>query len=254
LKNDGSVLAWGDNSTGETSVPAAAMSGVVAIAAGGGFTLALKNDGSVLAWGDNSHGETSVPAGAMSGVSAIAVGQWHSIALKNNGSVLAWGYNFYGQAQVPVAAQSGVIAIASGDTYTLALKTDGTVVAWGNNYGGTVTGTQTDWPYFPAIATPVTLEGRVLSGVAAIAGANYHTVALLGTAPLLPCLSTRASGNQLILSWPTNAVGFTLQSTPSLAPPVTWIESTNPPSVIGAQFTVTNSFSGNSKFYRLHKP
>jgi hypothetical protein len=189
----------------------------------------------------------------MSGVSAIAVGQWHSVALKN-GSVMAWGYNFYGQANVPFAAWSGVIAIAAGNTYTLALKTDGTVLAWGNNYGGTVTGTQTDWPYFPGLATPVTLEGRVLNGVTAIAGANYHTVALLGTAPLLPHLSTRASGNQLIFSWPTNASGFTLQWTSNFFAAATWIDFSNPPVVLGGQYTITNSRSGSPQFFRLRKP
>src|SRR5438132_6947719 len=35
---------------------------------GAGYALALKSDGSVLAWGDNTYGETDVPIEAQSGV------------------------------------------------------------------------------------------------------------------------------------------------------------------------------------------
>jgi hypothetical protein len=93
-----------------------------------------------------------------------------------------------------------------------------------------------------------------LSGVTAIAAGGRHTVALIGTALLLPSIDARPSGNELILSWPTNAVGFTLQSTFNLTLPVAWDESTNTPAVIGAQFTVTNAMTGSVQFYRLRKP
>ncbi len=67
-------------------------------------------------------------------------------------------------------------------------------------------------------------------------------------------LTPRPSGNEMILSWPTDAAGFTLQSTLNLTPPVTWIDWTNPPAVIGGQFTVTNTTSGGAQFFRLRKP
>ena len=92
-----------------------------------------------------------------------------------------------------------------------------------------------------------------MSGVTAIAAGDGHSVALIGSAPLLPSLNARPNGNQLILSWPTNAVGFTLQSTINLTPPATWIDSANSPAVIGTQFTVTNTPSGPAQFYRLRK-
>jgi hypothetical protein len=70
---------------------------------------------------------------------------------------------------------------------------------------------------------------------------------------LLPSLEGRPNGNKLILSWPTNAVGFKLQSTLDLTPPVTWLDSTSVPAVIGAHFTLTNTTSGGAQFYRLRK-
>jgi hypothetical protein len=58
----------------------------------------------------------------------------------------------------------------------------------------------------------------------------------------------------MILSWPVNATGFTLQSTPNLTPPVTWLDVTNPPMVLGGLFTVTSPISGPAQFFRLRKP
>ena len=240
LKNDGSVLAWGGNYYGQTTVPVAAQSGVTAIAAGEGDTVALKNDGSVLAWGDNGFGQTNVPVAARSGVTAIAAGEGHIVALKNDGSVLAWGANYWGATTVPAAAQSGVAAIAAGGDcddsctgHTVALKHEGNVLAWGDNRSGQTT--------VPAAAQ---------SGVMAIAAGGYHTVALLGTRV---SMDVRRSDNDLILSWPSNATGFTLQSAFQLTPPVTWVDVANEPAVIGGQFTVTNAFSGSALFYRLRK-
>jgi alpha-tubulin suppressor-like RCC1 family protein len=43
LKSDGTVVAWGSNYKGQTTVPSG-LSGVTAIAAGGDHTVALKLD------------------------------------------------------------------------------------------------------------------------------------------------------------------------------------------------------------------
>ena len=58
----------------------------------------------------------------------------------------------------------------------------------------------------------------------------------------------------MILSWPANALGLTLQSTRNLTPPVTWLDVTNPPTVLGGLFTVTNPISGATEFFRLRMP
>ena len=47
----GTVVAWGENTYGQRTVPAG-LDGVVAIAAGAGHALALKNDGTIVAWGE----------------------------------------------------------------------------------------------------------------------------------------------------------------------------------------------------------
>src|SRR6185436_3382248 len=63
----------------------------------GGGTVHGQASGSVVAWGNNGAGQTTVPVIAQSGATAIAAGADHTVALKNNGSVLAWGDNGDGQ-------------------------------------------------------------------------------------------------------------------------------------------------------------
>jgi alpha-tubulin suppressor-like RCC1 family protein len=50
LKMDGTVVAWGDNTTGQCNVPAN-LTDVVAISAGKINNFALKRDGAIVAWG-----------------------------------------------------------------------------------------------------------------------------------------------------------------------------------------------------------
>lgn len=136
VKSDGTVVAWGSNQYGQTDVPVG-LNGVVSVAAGNFHSMALKSDGTVVAWGHNVFGEVTIPAG-LSGVVAISAGV-HSLALKSDGTVVAWGYNRYRQTDVPPGL-TGVMAISAGDNNSFALKNDGTVVGWGQDMHGEVTG------------------------------------------------------------------------------------------------------------------
>jgi alpha-tubulin suppressor-like RCC1 family protein len=113
------VVAWGDNTSGQTSVPFG-LSDVVAIDAGTSHSLALKSDGTVIAWGSNDHGESFVPTGLF-GVKAISGGDAFSIALTANGSVAGWGENSLGQASAP-AGTARVTAISAGYSHTAAVQ------------------------------------------------------------------------------------------------------------------------------------
>lgn len=130
LHRNGTVAAQG-NAFCQASVPVG-LSGVVAIAAGGNFGLALTSVGRVVAWGDNTAGQADGAAG-LSNVVAIAAGRSHALALRSNGQVVAWGDNSNGQLDAPPGL-ANVVAIDVGNDYNLALKSDGTVVAWGDIY------------------------------------------------------------------------------------------------------------------------
>ena len=134
LKSDGTVVVWGDNLYGQSTIPPG-LTDVVSVAAGSLHSLALKADGTVAAWGWNDYGQTTVPAG-LSGVIRVSAGSSHSMALKSDGTVVAWGGLYSGSSsfQVPIAPPSGlsnVVAISAGSGHSLALKSDGSVAAWG---------------------------------------------------------------------------------------------------------------------------
>jgi len=90
------------------------------------------------------------------------------------------------------------------------------------------------------------------SGVTAIAAGDWHTLALLGTAPPpSPRLTITRSGANVILTWPTNAAAFTLQSTTNLVSPALWNTNSPAPVIVNGQNTVTNPAAGAQKFFRL---
>lgn len=69
----------------------------------------------------------------------------------------------------------------------------------------------------------------------------------------LPTLQFSSSGNELTLSWPTNANGFVLQASDTLAPVPNWTPVTAGLSVVGDQNTVTIAATNAMQFFRLQQ-
>lgn len=82
LKQDGTVVAWGDNRYDQCTPPPL-LSNVVAIAGGDYTAYALKTDGTVVAWGRNNAGQTDIPQG-LSNVVAIAASELQATALNRS--------------------------------------------------------------------------------------------------------------------------------------------------------------------------
>jgi hypothetical protein len=133
LRDDGTVLAWGDNRSGQSEEPVPNW-GFVAVAAGGKHSLALRANGSIVAWGSNTWGQCDVPA-PNTGFVAIAGGGNYSVGLQSDGTLVAWGRNTSGQCDVP-PPDPGYTAISAGGAFGLALKRDGSIVSWGSNSSG----------------------------------------------------------------------------------------------------------------------
>ncbi len=139
INSDGTVTAV--TNYGGVPLPPG-LSGVVSVASGNGFSLALKGDGTVVGWGDDSNGVVT-GAAALTNVTAISAGsgtgQGFGLALKSDGTVVGWGDNSLGQTNIP-SGLNNVVAISAGYGFGLALKSDGTVVGWGDDSNGVVTG------------------------------------------------------------------------------------------------------------------
>ena len=230
LRSDGSVLAWGSNAVGETNVPAAAQSNVVAIAAAGRWAAALKTDGSLVVWGEKPFGVTNGPTGT-NRIIALTASPYNLVALRADGSVTVQGYGLNGDLRVPLSLKSRVSAVAAGPEQIIGLKEDGTIAAWERP------GYQQRMPIG-------------LGSVTAVTAGNRFNAALVGPAVSLQPLLTP---NGLILSWPANAAGYTLQVATNLTPPVIWAGVSNSPPVSAGAYTVTNKPDGPSRFFRLHK-
>jgi uncharacterized repeat protein (TIGR03803 family) len=102
-------------------------------------------------------------------------------------------------------------------------------------------------------SSDLALSANVLYGTTIYGGsAGNGTVFSLG----LPAISSLrvtiiSAGTNVVLTWPIEAAGFTLQSATNLVPPVSWNLVSPPPVNVNEQNTVTNAISGIQQFYRL---
>ncbi|MEI7953810.1 MAG: cadherin-like beta sandwich domain-containing protein [Verrucomicrobiota bacterium] len=211
LCTDGTLAAWGYNNygqlgNGKVTTPllpvlvdqSGVLAGktIIAIAAGGNFSLALCADGTLAAWGYNSDGQLgdatntnrSTPvrvdrSGVLAGknIIAIACGNIHGLALCDDGTVATWGNNTSGQLgdntttsrNVPVRPRTGplaaktITAIAGGGSHSLVLCSDGTLAAWGANASGQLgNGTTTTLSRVPVLVNQSdTLAGRSVTNI-----------------------------------------------------------------------------------------
>jgi alpha-tubulin suppressor-like RCC1 family protein len=186
------------------------LTGITAIAAGGGFTrgfaLALDGSGRVWGLGDHSFGQlgdmpascagrarctTPAPITGLSNITAISAGGSFTVALDRTGVVWALGSNKAGQAgdtgacrvgastcntPVQVPAPNAVAAIAAGGDFTLTLDARGRVYGLGDNNRGQLG--DTDGCRAGAAVCSVAVPVLGLPAVTAIAAGIDHSLAL----------------------------------------------------------------------------
>ncbi|WP_243836907.1 RCC1 domain-containing protein [Paenarthrobacter nitroguajacolicus] len=222
LKSDGTVWAWGDNTSGQlgegsltsrsTPTRALALANVKAIAGGSARNgYALLHDGTVWSWGDNEFGQLgdgttawrSVPSEVpgLSDVTSISAGYWTAYAVKADGTAWGYGANTHGQMGLGFATQdrvllpvqipelSNVQSMAAGQFSAYALLSDGTGRAWGEaSWGQLGDGVpRVSWSW------PVAVSG--LSDLVAISGRPDSAYALRADGTLWSW--GRNSGGQL---------------------------------------------------------
>jgi alpha-tubulin suppressor-like RCC1 family protein len=197
LKNDGSLLAMGLNSSGQLGDGSGAnadraeliTNNVTAMAAGTAYSLFVKNDGSLWGMGTNFSGQMG--AGIVNGtnnptmivpanVTAAAAGSSFSLFIENDGSLWGMGNNVQGQLGLsnnvstnrPVMiVPGGVVAVACGNLHTLFLKNDGSLWGMGINTAGELGDGNLVNTNRPTMIVP--------GGVTAIAAGNAHSLFLM---------------------------------------------------------------------------
>lgn len=118
-RDDGTVWGWGRNINGSLAQPGnnklfpgpvqiEGLSDIVAVAAGGQFSLALDRSGKVFSWGPNTHGQLGRaidgpftteprPIGGLPPIERIVAGKDRGYAIDRNRQAWAWGSNQFGE-------------------------------------------------------------------------------------------------------------------------------------------------------------
>jgi alpha-tubulin suppressor-like RCC1 family protein len=181
------------------------LTNITAISAGGDHSIAIKNDGTVYAWGSNSTNQLGNGAGGSGVISETPIqvpgvgGEGNltniidisgllgsSVALKADGTVYEWGSTVSTQRTTPTqvlgVGGSGyltnisVLAPASGN-HRVALKSDGTVYAWGSNSYGQLGNNSTSSSLHPVQVLGVGGSGYLIN-ITAISAGGEHSMAL----------------------------------------------------------------------------
>lgn len=103
LRDDGTVVAFGENASGQCNVPAG-LSNVISIAAGYSHSMALQSDGTVVSWGDlpsptNLINVVAIAAGNDFGTAISGVGEPFIVtALQNRSAYVGERTGFYALA------------------------------------------------------------------------------------------------------------------------------------------------------------
>ena len=85
-------------------------------------------------------------------------------------------------------------------------------------------------------------------------GTNWASVTPPAPIPAIPALSAVRAGAQVVLSWPTNASGFTLEATSTLVDPSAWSRAGATVYTSEGRFIATNNLSPGNLYYRLRWP
>ena len=133
MDEDGTVQAWGYSSLEARHVPPTGTR-YVACSAGWAHNLLLRSDGQLIANGDNSVGQSSIPPLPPGTVyTNMDAGYSHSVALRSDGVAVAFGSPPSAVTVPPPPAGTRYTAVSAITVGTLLVRSDGIVVAYGNN-------------------------------------------------------------------------------------------------------------------------
>jgi hypothetical protein len=97
--------------------------------------------------------------------------------------------------------------------------------------------------------------GHMSGGSYTIDGGFWGIIAVIQNTPPSPQLRiVRVDANNVLIAWPTSAVGFNLQQNNVIDNAGTWSAVPIVPTVVGSEYQVTITPPVGNKFYRLKNP
>ena len=218
---------------------------------------------------------TSANSGASWTLSGAPSNVWYSVACSADGTKLvaaayAGPSQIGGTGLIYISSDSGVtwtnvgpptnywmsVASSTNGTHLIAVSlfdqgTQNPGVIWRSTNSGVNWNKDALTGYFDAAATSA--DGTILASTDVARDQIYTFGEPLAIVPhTLPVLSAALAGNQLSLTWGiSNSAGFLLFSTTNLAPPATWSQVTNLPTLGTDQIQVTLPCLLPSQFFRL---
>jgi alpha-tubulin suppressor-like RCC1 family protein len=169
IRDDGALLCWGNNASGQLGdgtltvrtqpVVVPGLQNVAMVATGLSHTCAAATGG-LFCWGSNSLGQLGSDSGGdpttpvtqptlvpiVTDPVAVAAGAQHTCAVRSSGEVRCWGQNSTGQLgegsmsslgePVRVTGLDSGTQVAAGATFSCAETSDGAVFCWGDDHYG----------------------------------------------------------------------------------------------------------------------
>lgn len=187
-KDDGGVVCWGSDFSGEATEPAGSYA---VVAAGGGYNCAARTTGGITCWGSSTVGDWLPETGTYVQMTAsqesfacalrddhvaacwghgdpvydlplghylsLSAGTWSACGVTTAGEVLCWGFGGNGELDTPGGTFTKV---ASGYAGSCAIRSDGAVRCWGHAAGNPA-GTFLDVALGDEVACAVRSDGTI---------------------------------------------------------------------------------------------
>ena len=132
LLDNGSVVCWGRNESGQTATPLGYR--FLTVAAGGKHTCALRRDGVPVCWGSDEYGQSSPPR--FQRFTDIAAGSTFTCGLKRDGTADCWGS--FAESGGSRLYRQRLRSLSAGGAHACGV-TDSGATCWGANERGQAT-------------------------------------------------------------------------------------------------------------------
>ena len=210
------------------------------------LTYQWRKGGVNLSGGTN--GSYSIP-----NVQTNDAGSYSVMVTNVAGSVTSTNATLIVNAKPAIVTQPVSQSVMIGANTSFAVEATGTAplrYQWRKNSQGISGATNSVYQIFNAQSNAVAAYTVVVTNHYGSVTSAVANLTITVTPPVLKFLMT---SENLVLYWPTNWPGFTLQAATNLNLPNSWASNPTPAVVSGTNFVLTNTVNGDRRFYRLKK-